>query len=404
MEATTLFPKLVRSWGRRLLALAPLALLSAAACGPAAVHGWGGASAANGLVYTVGASQRVMALNPSARSRGETFPSEGEWQYPSDRAAGTSFSAPVVAGDAVYVSIYQLGGGGGGFFGSTPSPGALLKLDARSGGQQWRFDIPGPGGHVIGPPTVVGSTAYLGAADDVVYALDTNTGAVRWQFKSQNKVWAGVTLDERGTAYVASLDHRIYALDAATGAEKWHFDTGGAIATAPVYKDGKLYFGSSDTYLYAIDVQARASNAAFPARGEWRFTAGSWFWATPFLSGDTVYATAVDGSVYALSAAEGSQNWKQLVGTRDAGVTATPILVNGILAVPAQDGRIYALDPATGAEKWRYTTDPQGPIFSALGTDGTLLYAYSQNQRIIAVDAASGTSRWTCRTEQQCKG
>ena len=55
-------------------------------------------------VYTVGANQKVLALNPTARQRGDAFPGEGEWQYPTeaDRKVGTSFTAPVAANGTVY--------------------------------------------------------------------------------------------------------------------------------------------------------------------------------------------------------------------------------------------------------------------------------------------------------------
>ena len=350
-------------------------------------------------VYTVGANQKVLALNPTARQRGDAFPGEGEWQYPTeaDRKVGTSFTAPVAANGTVYASIYQLGG-------NTGSPGAVVALDQGNGAQKWRFDLPTTAAHLIGPPVVVGNAVYIGAADYYVYSLNANTGATNWQFRTGNKVWAGITVDDSGTAYIASLDHKLYAVDTANGTEKWRFETGGAIATAPLYKDGKVYFGSADGYLYALDVKARAGNQAFPTSSEWKFTSGSWFWATPAISGNTLYASAVDGGVYALSLATGAEQWHAVVSTRDAGVSATPLVTRDLVAVAGQDGRVYALDPATGAEKWRYTTDPQSPIFSPLTTDGTLLYGYSQNQRLIALDPNNGTPRWVCRTEKPCNG
>jgi outer membrane protein assembly factor BamB len=383
--------------------MVPALLLGAAACTPQ-VHGWGGAAAGTGAVYTVGGNQKVLAFNPAARARGDAFPAQGEWQYPpeSDRRAGTSFTAPVVANGSVYVAIHQLGGTPG-------TPGALLALDAGNGSQRWRFDLPSATGQLVGPPVVVNNTIYLGASDYVVYALDANTGATRWQFATRNKVWAGVAADSSGTAYIASLDHRVYAVDAATGKEQWRFETGGAIASAPLYADGRLYVGSADGYLYALDVQARGRGEAFPTAREWRVDSGSWFWATPLLDKGTLYAGTVDGGVFALAAATGEELWKTHVGSQDAVISATPILSGGLLALStkdgadSQDGRVYALDAATGQERWRYSTDPRGPIYGGLSTDGTLLYAYSMNQRLIALDAGNGAARWTCRTEQPCK-
>jgi len=397
---TTLFLSLSKAAAiRRILTLLPITALAAAACAPQ-THGWGGVAAGStNTLYLVGGNQKIMAMNPTARARGDTFPADGEWAYPpeNDRHAGTSFAAPVVANGTVYSSIYELGG-------TTGQPGAVIALDAANGQQRWRFQLPSASSDVIGPPVVVSNTVYLSSSDYTVYALDANTGAVRWQFRTGNKVWAGVTVDEAGIAYIASLDHRLYAVDAATGAEKWRFETGGAIAQTPAYKDGKLYFGSADGNLYSIDVRARAGNAAFPSNGEWALASSSWFWATPLIANATAYVTEVDGGVRAVDASTGKEKWATAIGTRDAGVSATPVLAGAVLAIPAQDGKIYALDPATGAEKWRYATDPTGPIYSTLSTDGTVLYAYSMNQRILSIEVATGRALWTCRTEQPCKG
>lgn len=394
---------------RGLGLLLPALLLTATACSQF-VPGWGGAAVASGTVFTVGGNQKVLAFNASARARGETFPAQGEWQYPaeSDRKAGTSFTPPVVAGGIVYAAIHQLGGNPG-------VPGAVLALDAGNGSLRWRFDLPsGPSAQIVGPVVVAGGIAYVGASDHSVYALDANTGANKWQFRTGNKVWAGVALDGAGTAYIASLDHRVYAVDVATGKEKWRHETGGAIASAPLFDSGRLYVGSADGFLYALDVNARSQKAEFPARGEWRYATGSWFWATPLLDSGTLYAGAVNGEVTALDAVSGKEQWRSRVGSIDAVVSSTPVLAAGILGISARDGKdgtdgkVFGLDVKTGQERWRYSTDPKGPVYSALSSDGTAFYAYSMNQRIIALEANNGTSRWVCRTDQTgdklCKG
>ena len=72
------------------------------------------------------------------------------------------------------------------------------------------------------------------------------------------------------------------------------------------------------------------------------------------------------------------------------------------------DGKVFGLDVKTGQERWRYSTDPKGPVNSALASDGSVFYAYSMNQRLVALEANNGASRWVCRTDQTgdklCKG
>ena len=56
------------------------------------------------------------------------------------------------------------------------------------------------------------------------------------------KVFVGSSRNDRMTAY-----------DADSGEEAWRFYAGGPIRCAPVYSDGKVYFGSDDGYLYCLD-------------------------------------------------------------------------------------------------------------------------------------------------------
>jgi hypothetical protein len=51
---------------------------------------------------------------------------------------------------------------------------------------------------------------------------------------------------------VGSGDGRIYAFDAATGDERWLYHTDGAVVSTPAVWEGRLYVGSDDGYLYAL--------------------------------------------------------------------------------------------------------------------------------------------------------
>ena len=56
-----------------------------------------------------------------------------------------------------------------------------------------------------------------------------------------------------GIVYFGSIDSYLYALDIKTGKEKWKFKTGDWISSSPAVANGIVYFGSSDGYLYAVE-------------------------------------------------------------------------------------------------------------------------------------------------------
>jgi outer membrane protein assembly factor BamB len=59
-----------------------------------------------------------------------------------------------------------------------------------------------------------------------------------------------------GLAYFGStVDHHVYALDSNSGEIRWRFATSGAIRFAPVAWEGGLYVGSDDGYAYCLDAK-----------------------------------------------------------------------------------------------------------------------------------------------------
>src|SRR5262245_48895371 len=56
-----------------------------------------------------------------------------------------------------------------------------------------------------------------------------------------------------GRAFLGTYAGIVRAWNAATGKELWTFRTGGPVWHSPVYRDGTLFVGSADRFLYALD-------------------------------------------------------------------------------------------------------------------------------------------------------
>ena len=86
-----------------------------------------------------------------------------------------------------------------------------------------------------------------------VYALDGQTGAKKWGFKTQGKVRSTPSIGADGLVYFGSEDKKLYALDAETGKRKWAFGTAGKVESSPaIGQDGIIYVGSWDKKVYAV--------------------------------------------------------------------------------------------------------------------------------------------------------
>jgi len=54
-------------------------------------------------------------------------------------------------------------------------------------------------------------------------------------------------------AFVAvDRDGNLYAVDAEKGSVLWRYSTDGKVITSPLVKNGIVYFGSADSFFYAL--------------------------------------------------------------------------------------------------------------------------------------------------------
>ena len=138
-------------------------------------------------------------------------------------------------------------------------------------------------------PAVANGTVYAGSYDGKFYALNAQTGAIKWKFATggerrfeakgihglepktqtipdQFDVFLSSPVVAQGAVYFGSGDGHLYALDANSGDLKWKFKTGDVIHASPAFADGVLFVGSWDSYFYAVD--------AATGKEKWRFHGG----------------------------------------------------------------------------------------------------------------------------------
>ena len=153
------------------------------------------------------------------------------WEYV-PRTAYTP-SAPTAADKLTFVS---------------GSDGVIRALDVDTGKEAW---IAFTGGDVRLPPTIAKGRALAGSGDGWVYALDARTGRQAWRFRAApverripvygtlQSTWpaaSGVLVD-KGVAYVAAGlanydGTHVYALDAETGKIRWQNNRSGHLDAA----------------------------------------------------------------------------------------------------------------------------------------------------------------------------
>ena len=98
-------------------------------------------------------------------------------------------------------------------------------------------------------PIVAMGAIYTGSQDGTVYALDLETGCVRWSFSASAEVRTGIVLGQHGStrplAFFGDIIANLYAIDALTGELVWKISAddhpSATITGTPAYHEGVLY-------------------------------------------------------------------------------------------------------------------------------------------------------------------
>ena len=155
----------------------------------------------------------------------------------------------------------------------------------------------------------------------------------------------------------------------------------------PAVAGGRLFVGSQNGVIYALDAKTGCSYWTYVARGGVR-TAIS---VGAVGDGHALFFGDLTASVYAIDAATGAELWSRDVDSHPAArITGAPTLYAGRLYVPVssleealaadQDygcctfrGSVVALDAATGEQIWKAFAIPEEPVPRGAGPDGTTL-------------------------------
>src|SRR6266446_5082343 len=132
---------------------------------------------------------------------------------------------------------------------------------------------------------------------------------VKWKFKTERVIeaWFSSPTVSGDTAYFGSDDSYLYALNALNGELKWKFKTGDVVYSSPAVADGVVYIGSHDGYLYAVDEKTGDER--------WKFKTGNRVYSSPAVSNGIVYFGSADSYLYAIDASTGKLFWKFKAGS-----------------------------------------------------------------------------------------
>ncbi len=180
----------------------------------------------DGVVYVGCRDAHVYAVDAATGRK--------KWDYPTSKS--WVIGTPAVRDGVVYVG--------------TSDSSRFMGLDAKNGRLRLNFDAKA---YMFSSPALAGDLAYVGDHNGRLYAINTKTGKLAWEFQTDaSKKDPFKVLNADGTLNQEVLYAPVFGDFEDMYVALSRFMSIGAIVSSPVVDKGKVYFGSMDGNLYAV--------------------------------------------------------------------------------------------------------------------------------------------------------
>jgi len=274
-------------------------------------------------------------------------------------------------------------------------------------GLKWKFKTEDK---IFTSPAITGNYIYIGSTDGNLYAIDKSNGNEIWRFKAQSPITAS-PLEDNGKIYFGCQDGNYYAVDTRKGTLAWKFRTNGErrigriglwglepagtymedeydlYFSSPTTDTNSVYFGSSDSCLYALNKNT--------GKLQWKYKTNGPIHAGVSVSDNKVIACSWDTWVYALDTRSGKESWKFKTKADTTthlmeGMQSAPEIKNGIVYISCRDANLYALQLSNGQLKWNYNARNAWIVGKSVATDKLVYTGTSDSYLMLAIDTNTG--------------
>jgi hypothetical protein len=194
-----------------------------------------------------------------------------------------------------------------------------------------------------------------------------------------------------GKVYIGSLDGNLYALDASNGNIIWKTETG-PIESSPAVANGAVYFTSQEPAaggLYKLNADTGALIWKQTLPYQISFVGGTELLGSPSVAAGMVFASSNWGAYYAVNEATGDIIWKFIDKEAIEFIVSSPIYANANLFI-INKFNIACLNASNGNMLWNTFTGDElytSPSYA----DGKIYLATSQRDVFILDTTNNGT-------------
>ncbi len=227
-----------------------------------------------------------------------------------------------------------------------------------------------------------------------VYALEKQSGRIRWETKLKLNISAGVGVGD-GLVLVGNSKGELIALSKDDGKQQWVANLTSEILARPAVDLGTVVAQTVDGKVFALAVadgkqlwRQERSEPALSLRGT----------SAPLAVGGIVLTGFASGKLSAFQLKDGHMLWEIPVAEphgrseieRLVDVDVQPLVVGKHLFAAAYQGKMIAFDLESGRILWSREVS----TYSGLDADATNIYVTDEQDTVMALDMNTGATVW----------
>ncbi len=164
-----------------------------------------------------------------------------------------------------------------------------------------------------------------------------------WTFKTESEIKSSPVIFNN-QIFIGSSDNYLYSLDLESGKELWKYNTNAPIESPPLIFKNNVYVGNENGDFIAFDIETKKVLWEFQADDK---IVGSANFATLSKNNDVVLFGSYDNYMYCVNAKTGLLKWKYETSSY---INGTPGISNNQVAFGGCDGHLHIIDIGTGKE------------------------------------------------------